>query len=196
MKNKLFLKKQLLYCSIIALLFCYFATASYAAEISAINVNISNNDIYVTASVRLDSKIMNDLQEGLSKEFVFYIDLFRRWGIWPNEFVTGKRLTKMLMSNPIRREYTAVSIEGNIHTEKRFRSMDSMVEWATNFQNIKLANIRQLENGTYFVRFTAESRIRRLPPVVGHFLFFVPEKEFNVSKNSLPFEINYKGLRQ
>jgi hypothetical protein len=174
----------------------YSLFTAHAAEVSAVNVKIHDNDIYVTASVKLDSKIMNDLQEGLSKEFVFYIDLFRVWRIWPNEFVTGKRLTKILTSNPIKREYTAVSIEGNIHTERRFRGIDSMVEWATNLQDMKLANTRALENGTYFVRVTAESRIRRLPPVIGYLLFFVPEKEFSVSKDSLAFEINHKGLQQ
>jgi hypothetical protein len=194
--NKLFLKKLLLYYSIALLLCCCFAVPVHATEISAVNVKIHDNDIYVTASVKLDSKIMNDLQEGLSKEFAFYIDLFRVWRIWPNEFVTGKRLTKNLMSNPIKREYAAVLIEGNIHTERRFRGIDSMVEWATSLQDLKLVNIRALENGTYFVRVTAESRIRRLPPVIGLFLFFVPENEFNVSKDSPSFEINHKGLQQ
>jgi len=194
--NKLFLKKLLRYCSITLLLCCCFIVPSFAAEISAVNVKIHDNDIYVTASVNLSSKIMDDLQKGLSKEFVFFIDLFRVWRIWPNEFVTGKRLTKILTSNPIKLEYTAVRIEGNIHTKKRFRGLNFMVEWATNLQDLKLTNIKELESGTYFVRITAESRIRRLPPVIGFFLFFVPENEFSISRDSPTFEINHKGLQQ
>ncbi|MBI3593199.1 MAG: hypothetical protein HY099_06955 [Nitrospirae bacterium] len=59
--------------------------------------------------------------------------------------------------------------------------------------DMKLTNIRELETGTYFVKVTAESRMKKLPPVIGYLLFFVPEKEFSVSKNSQTFQINTKG---
>ncbi|MEW6739862.1 MAG: DUF4390 domain-containing protein [Nitrospirota bacterium] len=190
--NKLFLKKLLLYCST-ALLLCFcFAVPSLATEVSAVNVKLQSNDIYVTTSLKPDSKFMDDMNNGLSKEFTFYIDLFRVWSIWPDEFVTGRKLVKILKSNPIKREYIAASVDGNVQVEKRFKDLESMVEWAMNIIDIKLTNIKELEPGEYFVKITVDSRIRKLPPVIGYFLFFVPEKEFSISKDSQKFEINRK----
>lgn len=182
-------------CSLFSVLcLLIFAVPSLATEVSAVNVKINSNDIYVTTSLKPDSKFMNDINDGISKELTFYIDLFRVWSVWPDEFVTGRKLVKVLKSNPIKREYIAASVDGNVRLEKRFKDLESMVEWAMNIIDIKLANIKELETGEYFVKITVDSRIRKLPPVIGYFLFFVPEKEFSISKNSQIFKINSKNL--
>ncbi len=61
-----------------------------------------------------------------------------------------------------------------------------MLQWALSVSNLKLANARDLEPGVYFVRITIESRIRKLPPVIGYFIIFLPENEFKIKKDS-PF---------
>ncbi|BCB97095.1 hypothetical protein JZK55_20170 [Dissulfurispira thermophila] len=167
-----------------------FTIDGFATEIPIVDVKINNNDIHVRTSVKPDAKFIEDMNNGLSKELTFYIDLFRTWSIWPDEFVTGKKLIKILKSNPIKREYVAINIDGNMHIEKRFKNLESMLEWIMNITDIKITNIKELEPGDYFVRVTVDSRIRKLPPVIGYFLFFVPEKEFSVSKDSQKFEIN------
>ena len=177
-------------CSIFCLLI--FATHGFAVEISGVNVKTNNNDIYVTTSVKPDQKFIDDMNNGISKELVFYVDLFRVWNVWPDEFVTGRKLVKILKSNPIKREYVSTIVDGNIHTEKRFKDIESMIESAMNIPDIKLTNTRELEPGSYFVKVSVESRIRKLPPVIGYLLFFVPEKELGISKNSAPFQINVK----
>ncbi len=186
-------KRLLLYCSA-ALVLCVLMLAApgFAAEISVVDVKIHNNDIYVTTSVKPDTKFMNDLSSGLSKELVFYIDLFRVWDILPDEFVTGRKIVRIIKSNPIKREYVASSLDGSIQLEKRFKELEMMVEWSMSIAEMKLTNIRELEPGEYFVKITVDSRIRKLPPVIGYLLFFVPEKEFSISKDSQRFRINRK----
>src|SRR5271157_73147 len=164
-----------------------------AVEIADISYRLSNNELYVSTSVRPDPKSMDDLNDGLSKEFTFYIDLFRVWDIWPDEFVLGTKIIAKLKSNPIKREYIATSVSGNIIREKRFNTPETMVIWATTLSDIKLTNIKELDAGNYFIKVTAESRIRKLPPVIGYLLFFVADKEFSISKNSHTFPINTKG---
>ena len=169
-----------------------------AAGIPEINFRLANNELYVSTVVRPDQKIVDELNDGLSKEFIFYIDLFRVWNIWPDEFVLGQKIITTLKSNPIKREYIATRVTGNSSLKKRFNDLESMVSWAMDLPDIKLTNIKELEGGTYFIKVTAESRIRKLPPVIGYLLFFVPDKDFSVSKNSHTFEINTKetGNRQ
>jgi hypothetical protein len=191
----IFFNKENLFLNLaIALLFCCcFAVSSLATEISLVAVKINNNDIYVTTSVKPGAKLIEDISNGLSKEFTFYIDLFRVWDIWPDEFVTGRKIVKILKSNPIKREYVATSVDGNVQIEKRFKDLESMLEWTMNITDIKITNIKELEPGDYFVKITIDSRIRKLPPVIGYLLFFVPEKEFSISKDSQIFKINPKN---
>lgn len=177
-------------CSVFCILI--FSDTGSAAIISDLDVKIEGNDIYVSALIKPDSRFLNDINNGLSKELIIYIDLFRVWNIWPDEFVAGKKVLRILKSDPIKREYAASSIDGNIQIEKRFRDLESMLEWTMNIVNMKLINIKELDEGEYFVKVSVESRIRKLPPVVGYFLFFVSEKEFSISKDSQRFQINKK----
>ncbi len=172
-----------------------FVKAGSAVEFSDINFRFSNNELYVSTAVKPDQKIMNDLNDGLSKEFIFYIDLFRVWNIWPDEFVLGQKIITTLKNDPIKREYFATRVNGNISLNKRFNDLESMLDWAMALSDIKLTNIKELEAGTYFIKITAESRIRKLPPVIGYLFFFVPDKDFSISKNSQTFQINTKEDR-
>ncbi len=172
-----------------------FVRTGTAAEISSVNFRLADNELYVATAVRLDQKIVDELGDGLTKEFIFYIDLFRVWNIWPDEFVLGQKIITTLKSNPIKREYIAARVTGNIYLKKRFNDLEAMVTWAMDLPEIKLTNVKALESGTYFIKVTAESRIRKLPPVIGYLLFFVPDKDFSISKNSQTFEINKKGTQ-
>jgi len=55
------------------------------------------------------------------------------------------------------------------------------------FRDLKLVNIKELEQAQYFVRITAESKIRKLPPVIGYLFIFVSENEFRIIKDSTVF---------
>ncbi|GAB4422427.1 MAG: hypothetical protein OHK0032_17920 [Thermodesulfovibrionales bacterium] len=165
----------------------------FGAEIVGPEVRLANNEVSVMTGLVLDGKNIDELKNGVSKEITFYIDLFRVWKIWPNEFIAGKKLIKTLRCDPIKKEYTATSFDGATLIKKRFRDFDSMLGWALNLKDIKLINIKEIEPSDYFVRVTVESRLRNLPPVIGYLLFFVPEKEFKVTKDSPAFAIG--GVR-
>ncbi|MBF0328116.1 MAG: DUF4390 domain-containing protein [Nitrospirae bacterium] len=181
----------LFYRLIFTLLFVIIASDSVlSAEISDLTVKIAGNELYVSALLSLDNKTLEDIDRGISKDLVFYIDLFRVWDAWPDEFVTGRKVVKKLKINPIKREFTGSSIDGSLHAEKRFRDIDSMIAWATHISELKLTNFKELEPGIYFIKLTAESFLRKMPPVINYMVFFIPEKEFSVSKNSQNFSLN------
>jgi hypothetical protein len=153
-------------------------------SISGPEVRLVNNDIYASFSFSPDEKLLQELRNGMDKEIRLYIDLFRVWKGWPDEFVLGRSYIRTLQSDPIKKEYIASSQDGNTITEKRFRSFESMIAWTMSVKDLKLTNTSELEPSQYFVRITVESRIRRLPPVLGHFLIFVKENEFKTKKDS------------
>ncbi len=91
--------------------------------------------------------------------------------------------------DPVKSEYIATSGDGNVLIRKRFKSFEAMIKWALSIDNLRLADKKELEPGVYYVRVTVESKIRKLPPVIGYFMIFLPENEFRIKKNSPSFTI-------
>jgi hypothetical protein len=162
---------------------------SEGQAISGPDVKIADDDIYVTFSVSLKDKNIQEVKQGIEKELKFYIDLFRVWKVWPDEFVLGNYYSRTLKSDPIKKEHIATSDDGNIIVKKRFRSFDSMLDWTLSVKNMKLANTRELDTGQYFVKITIESKIRKFPPVIGYLFIFLPENEFKIVKDSSFFTV-------
>jgi hypothetical protein len=156
------------------------------ADIIRPDARVMNEEIVVSTGLALDEKNISDLKNGIAKEITFYIDLFRFWRMWPDEFIAGKKIVKTLRSDPIKKEYTATTFDGTTLIEKRFKRFDSMLDWTLTIKDLKLINIKELQPSNYYVKVTVESRLRQLPPVIGYLLFFVPEKDFKLSKDSLP----------
>ena len=186
--------KKLLTFSFLCLLFALFSlpgTCSFsdAAEIIGPEVSFKDKEIFVKASLLLDEKYIEELKNGIEKQYKFYIDIFRVWNTWPDEFILGKLITKTLKSDPVKAEYIATSGDGNILIRKRFKSFESMTKWALAIDNLRLADTKELAPGIYYVRVTVESKIRKLPPVIGYFMIFLPENEFRIKKDSPTFTI-------
>jgi hypothetical protein len=156
-------------------------------------VKLVNNDIYVSFTLNLEEQNLQEIKKGIDKELKFYIDLFRIWKVWPDEFVLGKMSVRTLKADPIKKEYVAHISEGNTLLEKRFRSFESMISGTLSVKDLKLTNTREIDAGEYFIRVTAESKIRKLPPVIGYLFIFLKENEFKVVKDSPFFVI--EGVR-
>ncbi len=171
-------------------LFSVFVGDVCSNQIDNIMVRINNDEIYVTTNFIPDSNFIESITAGVSKEVVFYIDLFRIWNVWPNEFVKGAKIMRILKSDPIKREYSVITFDNNQTIEKRFKDISGMLSWGLTITDYKITNIKDLEPGSYFIKVTVESNIKRLPPFVGYFLFFLSQSEFTVSKKSHRFMIN------
>jgi hypothetical protein len=171
----------------------FFPAVSGGQVIIGPEVKLTNNDIYVTFSLGLEDKNLQEIKRGIDKELRLYINLFKVWKIWPDEFVLGKTYTRTLKADPIKKEYVSTSSDGSTLTERRFKSFESMINWALSVKDLKLTSTREIDPGEYFIQITTESKIRKLPPVIGYFFIFLSENEFKVTKNSGIFSID--GVR-
>jgi hypothetical protein len=158
-------------------------------EISGPEVRLANSDVFVSFSLVPGAKHIQEIKEGIDKELKLYVDLFRVWKVWPDEFVLGKFYSRRMRVDPIKKEYVATSYDGSVIIERRFRSFESMLAWTLSVKDLRLTNTRELDPGQYFVRITAESKIRSLPPVIGQFFVFISENEFKIKKDSGVFAI-------
>ncbi|MGD2081015.1 MAG: DUF4390 domain-containing protein [Nitrospirota bacterium] len=177
----------------LALTLVLLPLAAEAQEIVGPRVLVNEGHMVVSTALDLSEKQLEDISKGISKEIDIYVDLFRVWTSWPDEFVLGTKFTRTLRCDPVKKEYVATSLVGNVLREKRFTDCRSLVGWALSVDEHTLTSVKELEPSRYFVRVTAEGRLRKLPPVVGYLFFFVKEREFKVESDSAPFAINGGG---
>jgi hypothetical protein len=178
-----------LYTIFFLIIMLFSPVLSEGQVIAGPEVRLANNDIYVSFSLNLEDKNLEEIRQGIDKELKLYVDLFKVWKIWPDEFVLGKTYTRTLKADPIKKEYVATSLDGNTLIERRFKSFESMISWTLSVKDMKLTNTREIESGQYFVKITIESKIRKLPPVIGYLLIFISENEFKIVKDSGYFAI-------
>jgi hypothetical protein len=173
----------------VILLLMLLPSSGACQEIAGLSVRLVNGDIYASFSLELDAGRLQELREGIDKELKLYVDLFRVWKSWPDEFVLGKAFTRRLRIDNIKKEYVATSFDGSVIIERRFRSPESLLGWVLSVRDLKLAGTRDLQPGQYFVRVTAESKVRKLPPVIGYLFIFVKETDFKISQDSPHFTV-------
>ncbi len=103
--------------SLLSLLFLTFSPAQ-AAEVIGPEVKVQDREIVVSTGLSLDENYLEELRNGVTKEFRFYIDLFRVWNMWPDEFILSRSFIRTLTSDPVKMEYTATSGDGKYGYKK------------------------------------------------------------------------------
>ncbi len=171
---------------LIFILFLFNGRAK-AVEITDLDLVIKEANVFVSFRFNLDQVRLNEIKEGISKEFIFYIDLFRYWDVWPDEFITGKKIIRTITADPVKREFIATSFDGTTLIQKRFKSLESMIQWTCQFSNLPLVNMKPLPASRYFVKVTVESRLTKIPSLISELFFFLPVRDFKISKNSAVF---------
>ena len=63
-----------------------------------------------------------------------------------------------------------------------------MKNWILSEDYISLANIKELDPGSYYIRVVVESRSREKIPLLGLLMYLLPEVEMSLAKESQPFK--------
>lgn len=163
--------------------FCVYA-------IENINMEIQKNDSFLTVKTRIvpSQEFIDDFKNGLSKTIFILVELYRKWSIIPDEFITGVQIQRILISDPIKEEFIIKTLEGDRLSEKRFKSWQEALDWALKEDSIKI-NINNVDRGKYYIKITAKSNIKKLPSVLEHILFFIPTHEKKITKESEYFRL-------
>jgi hypothetical protein len=171
--------------ALLTVLLVHLPSRVRAAEVSQPQVVLRGDDLHVTARLVLDEPLQREIRDGVEKKLVFYLDLFRAWYKWPDEFIAGKKLERLVRCDNIKGEYAMTTEEwGRPPVQARFESCDALLAEALAVEDMKFVSMKEFEHGRYFVRVTAESRLRNLLPLFGKMFFFVKEKEFEARADS------------
>jgi hypothetical protein len=159
----------------------------YSIENVAIFVGKTSNAIKVKARIIPAKKFIEEFRAGLGKNVEILIELYRRWSIIPDEFITGVKIQRSFISDPIKEEYIIKNLEGTILKEKRFKSSADALDWGLKVDSVEFHNTNNFESGEYYIKVTVESNIKKLPLLLEHFLFFIPKYETKIVKESERF---------
>lgn len=166
-----------------------FPGLARALEVKDVAVKTEGARLLVSATLGLDEAHVTELRRGLKKELIFYVDLFKVWGFWPDEFIQGVKVYHTMKSDPVKGEFILVLVEKGTEKELRFNSVDSLLGKALVIESVQAFSATDIDPGDYYIKVTAESRIIKLSPIVSNLLFFIPEREFKVSGRSSVFRL-------
>ncbi|MCK5427274.1 MAG: DUF4390 domain-containing protein [Thermodesulfovibrionia bacterium] len=171
--------------SSVCFLFILIPATALTVELMEPEIIIQDNNILVNTGLTDIEELETTIKSGIEKEIVFTIDLFRAWNFWPDEFVVSKKIHKIIKYDDLRGQYLASSYDGTEENKKKFKKFDdSMKDWFFTAKEVDLANIKELDPGNYYIRVVAESKSRKLPPVIGFLMLFIPEVEMSFAKES------------
>jgi hypothetical protein len=153
-----------------------------------------NSDVLlVSVRLELDEDLARELKGGVDKKLIFYVDLFRAWYKWPDEFVLGKRVERELKCDNVKGEYVVTELTRKGPVATRFASCDELLAYALKITDVRLVDAREVEHGRYIVKVTAESHLRNIPPFITVLIPFAKDKEFEVRIKSQVMKIG--GIR-
>ncbi|RMG74139.1 MAG: DUF4390 domain-containing protein [Nitrospirae bacterium] len=147
---------------------------------------IKDSTIGVNFNLNLSPQYREAIKKGLTKEFNIYIDLFRHWNVWPDEFIKGKKYVRTFSIDPIKKEFIGGSFDGKVYLYKRFKGPESLIDWFLRFDNAYETTLEGLEPGRYYIKITVESKKSGLSSLISNILIILPVHEVKVEKNS-PF---------
>ncbi len=177
---------------VFTLIFCVYLTltaSAATAEIIGPAIKIQNNNIMIGTGFSNIKEIENAIKSGVEKEIVFTIELFREWNFWPDEFVQARKIKKTIKYDNLRGQYRISSHDGTVVKERYLKEFNDLKEWLFTVKDVNLINVKELEQGKYFVRVVVESKSKKIPPVIGFFMLFIPETETSLAKRSPAFVV-------
>ncbi|MBF0338174.1 MAG: DUF4390 domain-containing protein [Nitrospirae bacterium] len=166
--------------------------AASSEDIIGPEVVLNGTVAHISFTLSLTEEQLTLIREGMEKELIFYIDLFRKWQLWPDEFIRGRKITRTIKANPVKGEFKVISVNETTILEKRFSSFDSMLRWALNIKDIQITLSELSDSGVYFIRITIESVKQKPPQFYSYVLFFADDKDFKIRKDSEDFRIKVK----
>jgi hypothetical protein len=160
------------------------AGPSYAVdELYGPHVKVRSNTILVSTGINLDKESIELIQKGVPQEATFYIDLFRQWDRWPDEFVVGMKIVQGFSCDPVKKEYVATSKRGKTINRRRFNTCEQLINWSMSLPDEKIVTTAEMEKGAYYIKVGVKRKSKRLPLFFDLLFFFLPGEK-SMERNS------------
>ena len=128
------------------------------------------------------AEIKNEIINGISREFFYYIVLHRVISNWLDAEKISMTIKYTVKYDALKNQFLVIKSTGGSREEQVFDSYDEMVGWVSRIERISLTPIKALSrNHKYYVSIKAEIKAGELPFLLRYLLFFIPYSEFSTA---------------
>ncbi len=152
------------------------------AQIEKVGVQMSEGEIVVSFELEngFNGSIERDIQDGIEKDFYFYVVLNQKHQNWFYEEIVEKTIRYSVKYDTLKKDYTVRRREGFDKMERVFDSAEEMRAFISRGQKIPLAPISLLEKDQrYHVWVKAQMKASHIPRDLERLLFFIPFLELD-----------------
>ncbi len=166
-----------------SLLFALIPGIAWGKErIRNVEVTIVDQDILVSADLigGFSRKVINDIQNGIPKDFYYYLVLKRKEKAWFDEEILSKTLRVTVQYDTLKKEYLLIQNDGETLVERRIAEFEEMKKVVARIDQVSLTSHKTLrQSERYYVSVQAQMKAAKLPFYLDYFLFFVPFLEID-----------------
>jgi len=167
--------------------------ASGKERIRNVEVKTVKQEIVVSADLTggFSGKIINDIQNGIPKEFFYYLLLKRKEKAWFDEERLSKTLRVTVKYDTLKKDYLLIQSDGETLVERRIAEFEEMKKIVSRIDQVPLALLTEMRKGDrYYVSVKSQMKAAKLPFYLDYFLFFVPFLEIDTPwADSRPFTL-------
>lgn len=153
-----------------------------APRIQNILVEALDSGLFVSAT--LDSgfqkKTVEDIHNGIPKDFYYYFVLHQREKRWFDEELLSKTILFTVTYDTLKKNYKIEQIRDNKSTERTVSEFKEMKDMVTRIKRLKLAPLEVLNKTDHlFVSVKSQMQGTKRPFYLDYFLFFIPFLEID-----------------
>lgn len=149
---------------------------------------IESNDIILSSGITNVKELEKTISQGGDKEIAFTFELLKSWKFWPDEFIVSKKIVRIIRYDILRDQYWISSDSADL-SKQSVNSFNTLRESFFSVEDLKVANLRELDAGDYYIRMIVESRSINEIPVIGFFMHLIPEIEMSIVKETEHFRV-------
>lgn len=158
-------------------------------QLGEVLVQVGNDYVFVSTTLieGFPRDLVEELHNGFSKDFFFYISLYKRWSFWPDEILAVKTITRRVKYDTLKKTYRVTSTDGDHQETLTFDNFEKLKAWVSRLAQVPVAPTGLLKGGEpYFVRIKGESKTSNIPFFLEYLFFFLPLSDFTTSARQSP----------
>jgi hypothetical protein len=155
-----------------------------AAGERIVNLNVSLKGGEITLSAELvkgfSRQVVQDLQNGIPKDFYFYFLLKRKQKGWFDEEIYAKTLRYTVKYDRLKNQFLVTRRDGVVVEEMVLENLEAAEGLISKINGVRMAPLSLLKpKGSYYISVKAQMKASKLPLYLDYFLFFIPFLELD-----------------
>ena len=152
------------------------------ARIRDVTVDIAEGEIVASARLTggFNRTIVRDIQNGIPKDFYYYVLLKRRDPNWFDEEILAKTVRYSVKYDTLKKQYRIVKTIDDQVVKQQVPDFEKMREIVSQVNRVRLAPVTLLKRRRhYYVSVKSQMQAPKRPFYLDYFLFFIPFLEID-----------------